>query len=158
MNTFDASMSLATPALLFPAISLLMLAYTNRFFALTQVIRQLHPEAGPVSDLVLRQIVGLRYRVKLIQSMQVCGVFSFLLCSLSMLALFFDQRFAGHLLFGLSLTLLCVSLLLSLVEVLVSTNALNVVLEDIEHQPHASALGASRRVRRDETDGTPPSP
>ena len=33
-----------TPALLFPAISLLLLAYTNRYLALANLIRKLHDE------------------------------------------------------------------------------------------------------------------
>jgi hypothetical protein len=35
-------LSLTTPALLFSAISLLLLAYTNRFLAYASVVRNLH--------------------------------------------------------------------------------------------------------------------
>src|SRR5690348_8425908 len=77
-------MSLTTPALLFPAISLLLLAYTNRFLTLATIIRQMHPGEGKApSELARRQISGLRYRVKLIRHMQSGGVISFLLCALS---------------------------------------------------------------------------
>jgi Protein of unknown function (DUF2721). len=34
--------NLTTPALLFPAISLLLLAYTSRFLALAALMRELH--------------------------------------------------------------------------------------------------------------------
>lgn len=132
MSLSPDAMSLTTPALLFPAISLLLLAYTNRFLTLATIIRQLHP--GPnqeVSKLAHRQIPGLRYRVRLIQHMQTCGVLSFLLCALSMFALFVDRPSAGQVLFGLSLLSLAISLVVSLVEVLISTNALNIVLEDM---------------------------
>ncbi|MBX3687714.1 MAG: DUF2721 domain-containing protein, partial [Rhodocyclaceae bacterium] len=74
-------MNITTPALLFPAISLLLLAYTNRFLSLAQVIRQLHssPERGtPVVD---RQIPGLKLRIVMIKYMQGLGVLSFLLCA-----------------------------------------------------------------------------
>ena len=37
-------LSINTPALLFPAITLLMLAYTNRFLALASLVRSLHDE------------------------------------------------------------------------------------------------------------------
>jgi hypothetical protein len=125
-------MSLTTPALLFPAISLLLLAYTNRFLTLATIIRQLHPGEGKAtSELARQQIGGLRYRVMLIQHMQSCGVISFLLCALSMFFIFIDSDSAGKILFGLSLLSLAVSLVLSLVEVLLSTNALNIVLDDM---------------------------
>lgn len=126
-------MDLTTPALLFPAISLLLLAYTNRFLTLAQVVRQLHASADRQAPVVQRQISGLRRRIRLIQYMQSFGVLSFLLCALAMLAVFFHSEATGVLLFGASLVTLALSLILSLLEVLISTNALAVVLEDIEH-------------------------
>jgi hypothetical protein len=125
-------MDLTTPALLFPAISLLLLAYTNRFLSLAQVIRQLHASPDPSSPVVMMQIPGLKRRITMIQYMQSFGVLSFLMCSLSMLALFVHSEVAGKLMFGISIVTLAVSLVLSLVEVLVSTNALSVVVDDIE--------------------------
>ena len=129
------NMSLTTPALLFPAISLLLLAYTNRFLTLAQVIRQLHPgKSGPVTELAMRQLGGLKRRIGLIKLMQGFGVMSFLLCALSMFVLFIEMQMAGKVLFGLSLLALAVSLLVSLWEVLVSTEALNIVLSDMENR------------------------
>ena len=129
------NMTLTTPALLFPAISLLLLAYTNRFLTLAQVIRQLHPgKSGPVTELALRQLGGLKRRIGLIKLMQGFGVMSFLLCALSMFVLFIELQTAGKVLFGLSLLALAVSLLVSLWEVLVSTEALNIVLGDMENR------------------------
>ncbi len=125
-------MSLTTPALLFPAISLLLLAYTNRFLTLATIIRQMHPGEGKAPGRLARQqIAGLRYRVSLIRHMQSGGVVSFLLCALSMFFIFIDSHAAGKILFGLSLLSLAVSLVLSLIEVLLSTNALNIVLDDM---------------------------
>ena len=129
------NMTLTTPALLFPAISLLLLAYTNRFLTLAQVIRQLHPgKSGPVTELAMRQLGGLKRRIGLIKLMQGFGVMSFLLCALSMFALIIELQTAGKVLFGLSLLALAVSLLVSLWEVLVSTEALNIVLGDMENR------------------------
>jgi hypothetical protein len=125
-------MSLTTPALLFPAISLLLLAYTNRFLTLATIIRQLHPgENGEVSALSRRQLSNLKQRVRLIQHMQTGGILSFLLCALSMFAIFIERSLTGQVLFGLSLLVLAVSLLLSLAEVLLSTDALNMVIDDM---------------------------
>jgi hypothetical protein len=130
-------MDITTPALLFPAISLLLLAYTNRFLTLAQVIRQLHasPERG--SALVRRQIPGLKRRIGLIRYMQSFGVLSFLFCALSMLALFMGREATGKVLFGISIVSLAFSLLLSLWEVLISTNALAIVVEDFEGEESA---------------------
>jgi Protein of unknown function (DUF2721) len=131
MNSVD-TMNLTTPALLFPAISLLLLAYTNRFLTLATIIRQLHPgEDKALSDLARQQLHSLRSRVSLIRHMQSFAVLSFLLCALSMFALFVGSVGPGKILFGLSLLALAVSLVMSFVEVLQSTRALNMVLDDM---------------------------
>ena len=81
--------SLTTPALLFPAISLLMLAYTNRFLTIATIIRNLHDRyRNEASDNLLGQIANLRYRIYLIRDMQIAGVLSLLFCVTSMFALF----------------------------------------------------------------------
>ena len=128
-------MTLTTPALLFPAISLLLLAYTNRFLVLAQLIRQLSRESdeGRRED-ALRQIEGLRTRISLIKAMQIFGVLSFLCCALSMFALFLAHLLIGELFFGISLIGLSISLILSLSEVALSTNALTIELEHVQRK------------------------
>ena len=126
-------MDITTPALLFPAISLLLLAYTNRFLTLAQVVRQLAADRSN-PPLVARQIPGLKRRIGLIKYMQGFGVVSFLLCALAMLAIYAENGPLGNALFGLSIITLAVSLLLSLWEVVISTQALSVVVEDIERR------------------------
>ncbi len=123
---------LTTPALLFPAISLLLLAYTNRFLVLAQLIRELSGKShGEGTDKLLLQIAGLKKRIELIRWMQVCGVVSFLLCTLSMFALFLGYALAGQVVFGISLAAMCLSLVLSLIEIAISSNALNIELRDL---------------------------
>ncbi|MCB1889911.1 MAG: DUF2721 domain-containing protein [Rhodocyclaceae bacterium] len=143
-------MDITTPALLFPAISLLLLAYTNRFLTLAQVIRQLHASPDPRAEVVRRQLPGLRRRVWLIKVMQSVAVASFLLCCLSMLALFAGWQAGGQWLFAASMLALAVSLILSLIEVLISTNALTVVLEDLEG---GRSLDARAVAPRDDSTG-----
>ncbi|MEZ4728377.1 MAG: DUF2721 domain-containing protein [Caldilineaceae bacterium] len=76
-------LTLTTPALLFPAISLLLLAYTNRFLTLAALMRELYASHRNQPDPnVKRQLANLRYRIVLIRNMQVCGVASFFLCVL----------------------------------------------------------------------------
>lgn len=119
-------MPITTPSLLFPAISLLLLAYTNRFLTLTGVIRQLSsiPRVER-SDIYHRQVENFRVRLKVIRMMQAMGVLSFVLCTMSMFALFLQWQFAGQVLFGVSLVFLLISLLFSLYEVHISTMAID---------------------------------
>jgi Protein of unknown function (DUF2721) len=125
-------MDLTTPALLFPAISLLLLAYTNRFLVLAQLIRQLHNQRQTKTRMVIRQISNLRNRLTLIKAMQGLGVLSFLLCALSMLLIFLKLIIAAESIFAISLGLLVPSLLCSLLEIAISTRAIEIELEDLE--------------------------
>lgn len=127
-------MNLTTPALLFPAISLLLLAYTNRFIVLAQLIRHLHAQNQEnLTDAVVRQIANLRLRIVLIRRMQALGVTSFILCALSMFLVFIEMILVAQYVFGVSLFLLVLSLVFSLVEILISTKAIEIELEDFEH-------------------------
>jgi hypothetical protein len=131
-------LTLTTPALLFPAISLLLLAYTNRFLVLAQLIRQLKQMDSEQDHLlVARQIGMLRKRILLTKRMQAFGVLSFFVCTISMFALFLGGQMVGVICFGASLILLSLSLLYSLYEIVISTNAINLELEDFE-QRHRS--------------------
>ena len=126
-------LTLTTPGLLFPAISLLLLAYTNRFVTLANVIRKLHADHKAQPDpLNLQQIANLRRRVHMIRRMQELGVAAFLCCVLSMAALFFQVRLLGEGLFGFSLLLFAGSLILSILEIRVSAQALDIRLSDLE--------------------------
>lgn len=129
------TININTPALLFPAISLLMLAYTNRFLALAQIIRQLNAKrAGATTDSVVRQIRNLIWRINLIKAMQAAGVASMLLCVIAMLFLFYDRELGGQVCFTISLVLMTGSLVLSLWEILLSGNALKIELEDLRRE------------------------
>ncbi len=124
-----------TPALLFPAITLLMLAYTNRFLALATLIRNLHTKYKQVPEeraLVHEQIKNLKRRLVLIKQMQASGIFSFFLCVLCMLFVYFGYEVWAFTTFGLSLGFLLLSLALSLNEICISTRALEIELKDME--------------------------
>lgn len=124
--------TLTTPALLFPAISLLMLAYTNRFLTLATIIRGLYDryKAQPNENIV-RQIANLRYRVYLIRNMQIFGVLSLLFCVVSMFALFAGWVMAGQWTFGIALILMAVSMGISLRELQISVGALDLLLNEM---------------------------
>ncbi len=125
--------SLTTPAILFPAVSLLMLAYTNRFLAIASIVRALHGRYKAEGSLVVRrQIDNLRKRLGLIRKMQAFGIWSLFACILSVVGLFLGQRMLGELFFGLSLLLMLNSLLYCLREIHLSGRALEIELEDME--------------------------
>lgn len=125
--------NLTTPALLFPAISLLLLAYTNRFLTLATLIRTLHAKyKEDPHDVLLGQIKNLRKRVILIRNMQAFGVLSLLLCVFCMFLLFANEQIAGRYTFGVSLILLIISLGLSVYEIQISVKALKLQLSDME--------------------------
>lgn len=126
-------LNLTEPAVLFPAISLMMLAYTNRFLALAALIRSLHERYQTKhEEIVAAQISKLRYRVTLIRNMQAFAVLSLLSCLVCILALFFDQQLVAKITFGLGLVLMAVSLTFSIREIWLSVDALNLQLKDME--------------------------
>ena len=123
-----------TPALLFPAISLVMLAYTNRFMALSSVVRKLHDEyqTNTGNKNLKLQIKNLQYRIKLVRRMQFFGVMSFLLALVCMYMIYLNKMQYANITFAISVILFALSLILSLVEIMQSTRALELELSDIE--------------------------
>jgi hypothetical protein len=130
----ETEISINTPALLFPAITLLMLAYTNRFLALASLIRNLHAkykQVGEERSVIKAQITNLNRRLMLVKQMQGSGIVSFFLCVLCMLFIFLDYQLLAYSVFGLSLLFLLLSLALSLHEIFISTRALEIELKDM---------------------------
>lgn len=127
-------LEISTPALLFPAITLLLLAYTNRFLALATLIRNLHAkyQQAETRHVLLGQIKNLRVRLNMVRRMQAFGVLSFLLTVACMFALFQEGFVLANFLFGGSLISLITSLIFSLIEIQMSTKALNIELSDME--------------------------
>lgn len=125
--------TITTPALLFPAVTFLLIAYTNRFLALGSRIRNLYDRyrSNP-DDVLLDQIRSLRHRVYLIRNMQACGVAGLFSCVVCMFFLFAGCQLAGRLSFACSLLLLMASLGISLREILLSVEALNLELRYME--------------------------
>jgi hypothetical protein len=125
--------TITTPALLFPAISLLLLAYTNRFLALASLMRELATryKQNPEPHL-MGQVLNLRTRLKIIRNMQILGASSFFSCVLSMLILFVGKIILGEVIFGFSLVLLILSIALSIWEIQISIDALNLQIKEIE--------------------------
>ncbi len=125
--------SLATPALIFSAVSLILLAYTNRFLAYAQIVRELYAEYKRNRNHVLiEQIANLRKRLSLARWMQILGVLSLILSMASMLFLYLDFFAWGAWTFSAGLFFMMASLCISVWEIQISVVALDLHLKDME--------------------------
>jgi len=133
LNNIMEQLTLTTPALLFSAISLIMLAYTNRFLAYAAVVRSLKDKYLAKQDQTLvQQIDNLRKRLYLTRSMQIFGISSLLLCVLTMFLIYIEQHLIAVWVFGVALILLILSLAFLIREIQISVQALEHHLGDIE--------------------------
>jgi len=124
------ALSITDPAFLFPGISLLFLAYTNRYLALAGIVRALNTDVDDQdSENRVQQIQSLHLRITLIKYMQAFGVVAFLFCVLSIICLMYEQQHSGEVLFVASLVAMIISLLLSLTEILRSGQSLKMELD-----------------------------
>lgn len=141
-------LGIESPAVLFPAISFLLLAYTSRFLAIANLLRGLHDEyLETPSPNLLRQILNLRRRIRLIRDMQTVGVAA-VFTSVSTIALiYFEHETLAGWSFALSLGLMLFSLALSVVEIYISTSALFLELEDIIEEDEGLFLGIRSRLK-----------
>lgn len=126
---------MTTPALLFSAVSLIMLAYTNRFLSYAQLVRNLKEQyMQNHSEVTAAQIENLRKRLYLTRSMQILGISSLFFCVVSMFLAYIELRLLSVYVFGLALLLLIASLAVSIREIQISVRALEIHLEDMENR------------------------
>ena len=129
----NIEIDLTTPALLFSAISLILLAYTNRFLSLAQLVRTLHDQYIILpNDRILGQIKNLRKRLHLIRTTQIAGLISLLLCVIATFLIYISLNLLAQIFFGTALLSLCFSLALSIWEIQISVRALDLHLSDME--------------------------
>jgi hypothetical protein len=126
-------LGIGTPALLFSTVSLLMIAFTNRFMSMASLIRGLHEkfQLNPAES-ILKQIRNLRLRMSLIQYMQIIAIISLIFSVICMFLLFMNEQLIARWFFGLGLLGMSISLGLSTWEITISTKALEVELSDME--------------------------
>lgn len=135
-------LTLTTPALLFSAISLIMLAYTNRFLAYAAAVRSLKEIYLEKKDeTLIFQINNLKKRLLLTRSMQIFGISSLLLCVLTMFLIYIKLQLLAVWVFGFALLLLIISLGFLIREIQISVDALSFHLKDIEN--HLSEKGST---------------
>lgn len=127
-------LTLTTPAVLFSAISLIMLAYTNRFLAYAAVVRNLHDKYLKKKDKqLIKQIENIKKRLYLTRTMQIYGITSLLLCVLTMFLIYIKQHTIAVWVFGAALVFLIISLALLIKEIQISVKALEHHISDIEN-------------------------
>jgi hypothetical protein len=135
--------SINTPALLFPAISLVMLAYTNRFLALSNRVRSLHDkylDTKEENKTIHAQIKSLRYRLKLIKHMQGLGILTFIAAIFCIFLLYIDEKFVANIFFAASLLAFTASLIFSFIEIMMSNKAIELELSDMEGLENPSMI------------------
>ncbi len=126
-------LTLTTPALLFPTVSLILLAYTNRFLAVAALIRKLAAQYKDEPDKnIAAQIKSLKLRVRLIRDMQMLSIFALFLSVLCMFSLFSGEELIAKYIFGSSLISMLISLSMSFREIQISTHALSIQLKDMD--------------------------
>ncbi|MSP07868.1 MAG: DUF2721 domain-containing protein [Chitinophagaceae bacterium] len=140
-------LSVNIPALLFPAISLIMLAYTNRFLALSNRVRMLHDKYQLIEQrhIVFGQIKNLKYRIKLVQNMQTYGVATLLSSILCMFFIFIEYQAVAKFIFAVSLITFSISIFISFIEIRLSTKAIELELSDMEGLEDPSAMEYLRK-------------
>ena len=149
-------LTLTTPSILFSAISLIMLAYTNRFLAYASVIRNLKKEheSNP-SPITQQQMDNLRRRLHMTRSMQIYGVSSLLLCVVCTLLIYIGLQKTAVYTFGAALGLLVVSLWISIRELLISVRALEVHLDHVDEKRLEGQNRSKRSQNRTRTKKRP---
>ena len=126
-------LNLSTPTLLFSAVSLILLAYTNRFLSYAQLVRTLKEQyVQKHSEVTAAQIDNLRRRLYLTRSMQVLGISSLFLCVITMFLIYIGFHTTAVYVFGVALLLLIASLGISIWEIHISVKALEIHLRDME--------------------------
>lgn len=125
-------LTLITPTFLFSAVSLILLAYTNRFLSYAQVVRTL--AAQPTTKHTTAQIHNLRQRLYLTRAMQILGIGSLFLCVVTMLFIYIGLQTVAVYLFGVALLLLIGSLGVSVFEILISVRALEIYLDNMKQE------------------------
>ena len=144
-------LNLTTPSLLFSAISLILLAYTNRFLSYASVVRTLNekyqenPDKDPTT---LNQIRNFVLRLRLIRAMQTLGAGSLIFCLAAMFLYFINLTLPAEIFFGIGMIMLACSLGLCIWEVQISTEAISLHLQNIRRRQREQDPFMGNALRR----------
>ena len=144
-------LNLTTPSLLFSAISLILLAYTNRFLSYASVVRTLNekyqenPDKDPTT---LNQIRNFVLRLRLIRAMQTLGAGSLIFCLAAMFFYFINLTLPAEIFFGIGMVMLVCSLGLCIWEIQISTEAISLHLQNIRRRQREQDPFMGNALRR----------
>ena len=144
-------LNLTTPSLLFSAISLILLAYTNRFLSYASVVRSLNekyqenPDKDPTT---LNQIRNFVLRLRLIRAMQTLGAGSLIFCLAAMFFYFINLTLPAEIFFGIGMVMLVCSLGLCIWEIQISTEAISLHLQNIRRRQREQDPFMGNALRR----------
>lgn len=128
-------LTLITPTFLFSAVSLILLAYTNRFLSYAQLVRSLKDRYMKDQSAVTKaQIINLKKRLNLTKYMQLFGVNSLFLCVVTMFLIYIGYQELSAYVFAVALLFLIISLGLSGWEITISVNSLRIYLSDMDKE------------------------
>lgn len=127
------TLTLNEPALIFPAIAILMLGYINRYIGTAGVIRTFKKDydSGYKHNNLTKQLDILKKRIELSRLMLTSASSALLFACLSMYLIFQDMQDAGQIIFGLSLIAMIISLIFSLYETSLSNKSLLIEVSDV---------------------------
>ena len=122
-------------ALMFPAIPLIMTVYSNRFHTLSALIRKLHDEhvfEKHIPPEWEKQLINLSHRVNYLKYAIGSASLGFLFNMVTVLCLYLDTILTARLIFAGCCISMIISILLFLLEIFLSTNALKLHLSDMK--------------------------
>ena len=123
------------PALLFPAIPLMMIVFGNRYSSLSKLIRELHDRVIQEDEVRVKfteQIELLTDRLFLVKSMQTLAGLSFIANLLTIFFRYINIPSVAFSFFGVATILLSASILLFVVEIQKSSSALSKHISDLK--------------------------
>ena len=128
------------PAALFPAIPLMMISFGNRYMSMASLIRKIHDEViakkltrkDKATNRYLKQIALLRKRLVLNRATSTLAAISFIANLVAMYFVYTNDIVLFASTFVASLIAFGVSLILYIIELQLSTTALDTHLQDLE--------------------------
>jgi Protein of unknown function (DUF2721) len=151
IDNYQMELTVSTPALLFSTVSLMMIAFTNRYLAIASLIRELHDKFNIKAEKrLVQQISHLHRRVYLIRNIQVMIVSSLLFSALCVLCIYLGQQSWAKFLFFSALGLQILALVLSIWEITMSINALKIELSDMEDQLGGTSYDLFGRLKKED--------
>ena len=122
------------PALLFPAIPIMLLVFSNKYTALAMLIRKLHilSQDNAIRHLSVERIQILSGRLLLLRWMQTFSSIAFLFNLITIFLGYNSFQTLALNFFGIAVIFLTIAIILFIIEAQQSHHALNLHIKDLE--------------------------